>query len=732
MRDATDLVAKRAQLMRALSAVVDTLDEYQDILEDFPGVRPMRETAEKMEAESDALLEEGRLLRLGVVGQIKAGKSTLLNLLLFDGREVLPRAATPMTASLTHIVRNESLGNDHVEITVEYYSPEEWQEIETHAAEYRKAKEVGRTPADFLEASHQLVEMAQKRRSRVSDLPNSDTQSAAIDDLNEQLRSLVGADGELTPLVKSVTIQCGQGIPDLDIVDTPGLNDPILSRVRETQKLLAKCDAVLLLSSAGQFMSGADSDLLRSTLPAEGITKRVLIGSKFDSALVDAAIIYGHDLQAVAETVKRRLMEHAYGEISSNDGPVSIDRDDVLFMSAMCAILATKDQSKWSAVEHEAFDTLRQSYPDWLDSPVNGAINDATRTNLRELVGRKAGVDGRIATIRDNKDNIIREKVDTYLKQKTMSLRTGMEELIGHVIQDQDQIRNSTLHQLHDKQKNAHEMIDQVTDQIVEIWAKMVNDEKAGINRLKQRCDEEIEDARESAVSDFVKVEIEHRRVGKPGGFLGLRWIFRELTGKPHYDVETYEKRVLDENLMRRTLDQTYDKIRSAIRKDFDGLFGQRFVSDVKRKLQGAIAGILDNEAATEFASSSVKRSVGGAVEAIAERARSDLSARGSDGIGGRFDVAVQDDVKRSSSQARDYINTISDGVTGRIAAAVKTLNDVIEEAKPNLVPRATEDLRKYYERLQREIADREFKLQRYEQAVVELRRHDQRLTLSA
>ena len=731
MRDATDLVAKRAQLMRALLAVVDTLDEYQDILEDCPGVRPMRETAEKVKAESDALLEEGRLLRLGIVGQIKAGKSTLLNLLLFDGREVLPRAATPMTASLTHIVRNESLAIDQAEITVEYYSREEWQQIEEHAAAYRKAKEAGRTPDDFLKASHELIEMAQKRRIRVSDHPDTDTQAAAIDDLNRQLRSLVGADGELTPLVKSVTIQCGQGIPDLDIVDTPGLNDPILSRVRETQKLLAKCDAVLLLSYAGQFMGGSDSELLRSTLPAEGIKERVLIGSKFDSALIDAAIRHGHDLQAAAETVKRDLMD-AYGEISSNDGPASIGRDDVLFMSAMCAVLATKDQSKWSAVEHDAFDTLRQSYPDWLDSPVNGAINDATKTNLRELVGRRAGVDGRIATIRDNKDKIIREKVEEYLTQKTMSIRTGMEELIDHVIQDWDQIRNSTLHQLHDRQKNAHEMIDQVTDQIVEIWAKMVNDEKAGINRLKQRCEEEIEDARESAVSDFVKVEIEHRRVGKPGGFLGLRWIFRELTGKPHYDVETYEKRVPGENLMRMTLDQTYDKIRSAIRKDFDGLFGQRFVSDVKRKLQGAIADILDNEAATEIASSSVKRSVGGAVEAIAERARSDLSVRGSDGIGGRFDVAVQDDVKKSSSQARDYINTISDGVTGRIAAAVKTLNDVIEEAKPNLVARATEDLRKYYERLQKEIADREFKLQRYEQAVVELRRHDQRLTLSA
>ena len=44
-----------------------------------------------------------RTLRVGIVGRVKSGKSSLLNSLLFDGKDILPKSATPMTATLTHI-----------------------------------------------------------------------------------------------------------------------------------------------------------------------------------------------------------------------------------------------------------------------------------------------------------------------------------------------------------------------------------------------------------------------------------------------------------------------------------------------------------------------------------------------------------------------------------------------------------------------------------------------------
>ncbi len=58
-----------------------------------------------------------RNLKVGIIGRVKAGKSSLLNALIFEGKEVLPKAATPMTASLTVLKYAEKLSAE-VELTM--------------------------------------------------------------------------------------------------------------------------------------------------------------------------------------------------------------------------------------------------------------------------------------------------------------------------------------------------------------------------------------------------------------------------------------------------------------------------------------------------------------------------------------------------------------------------------------------------------------------------------------
>ncbi|WP_249963303.1 dynamin family protein [Histophilus somni] len=59
--------------------------------------------------------DDKKLLRIGIVGRVKAGKSSLLNALVFDGEDVLPKAATPMTAALT-IMKYNQAGNACAEV----------------------------------------------------------------------------------------------------------------------------------------------------------------------------------------------------------------------------------------------------------------------------------------------------------------------------------------------------------------------------------------------------------------------------------------------------------------------------------------------------------------------------------------------------------------------------------------------------------------------------------------
>ena len=50
---------------------------------------------------------EDRKLNIGIIGQIKAGKSSFLNSLLFKGKDVLSKAVIPKTAVLTKIEYSE-------------------------------------------------------------------------------------------------------------------------------------------------------------------------------------------------------------------------------------------------------------------------------------------------------------------------------------------------------------------------------------------------------------------------------------------------------------------------------------------------------------------------------------------------------------------------------------------------------------------------------------------------
>ena len=62
-------------------------------------VEPIRRIRDLLERQGAEVLEKGKLLQIGVMGQIKSGKSTFVNALLFGGKQVLPKGATPKTAN---------------------------------------------------------------------------------------------------------------------------------------------------------------------------------------------------------------------------------------------------------------------------------------------------------------------------------------------------------------------------------------------------------------------------------------------------------------------------------------------------------------------------------------------------------------------------------------------------------------------------------------------------------
>lgn len=86
---------------------------------------------EELEKTLKEMQAKDRDLKVGIIGRVKAGKSSLLNALIFEGVEVLPKAATPMTASLTALKYANTLSTE-----VEFYSLKDIAELKNEHERY--------------------------------------------------------------------------------------------------------------------------------------------------------------------------------------------------------------------------------------------------------------------------------------------------------------------------------------------------------------------------------------------------------------------------------------------------------------------------------------------------------------------------------------------------------------------------------------------------------------------
>ena len=66
----------------------------------FGDLRELINMVESFRKEYEEYMSEEKAI-VSVIGVVKAGKSSFLNCLLFEGKNLLPKAITPMTATLT-------------------------------------------------------------------------------------------------------------------------------------------------------------------------------------------------------------------------------------------------------------------------------------------------------------------------------------------------------------------------------------------------------------------------------------------------------------------------------------------------------------------------------------------------------------------------------------------------------------------------------------------------------
>ena len=436
---------------------------------------------------ADKLLGENKVLKIGVVGQVKAGKSSFLNSLFFDGENVLPRASTPMTAGLTVL----EYGEENM-FSIDYYNENEWNTFEGKAKQYddflqeqkgmlsegynlsdEEIARMANISEDLTSAKELVSSCSGTARSKIKAQSFVETKTFSdISDLQDILADYVGAEGRYTSVVKSLTIKLNdERLKNLRIVDTPGVNDPIQSREFRTREFLRECHGVFLLSYAGRFFDSTDVNFLSGRIGSQGIGTVVLIASKFDSVLQDVGTKFPDDLVGAWEDCERQLKKQFRRNLAESDYKGDEPRFDV--SSGIGYSIYNKPRDKWDSMEEHVVKQMKQFYPSNFD----------TIENIKETFFNLANID----VIRDNYlDGLFVKNRDRIMQSKLDGYFANVKKNLTNIIDDQRSALEKHYQFVNNNDISEMRKIGDSTRRIIKVI-------KADINTLANVCDDNAE-----------------------------------------------------------------------------------------------------------------------------------------------------------------------------------------------------------------------------------------------
>ncbi|GAA8153150.1 hypothetical protein HpDR142_04740 [Helicobacter pylori] len=467
---------------------------------------------EELEKTLKEMQAEDRDLKVGIIGRVKAGKSSLLNALIFEGVEVLPKAATPMTASLTILKYANTLSAE-----VEFYSPKDIAELKNEHERYvrefnrivdeevkkqkekqslsNRAKEgfrnVGnkmlgrnknpeaapkenilsdkeinnraeRIAKNELEKDTRLVssydQYEKMKKSGSLNTKNLDPriQANSLQELNQKLLQFVGADGKYMPYTKAVRISLNNhNLKDLEVIDTPGVNDPIASREEHTKALLKDCDVVFIVSPSGQFLTESDMSLFDRVSHKEGLQEIYFVASQADSTVGSMSEVEksNQHLPTAFENAQKSLSSQlnnimgALIEKYPNQREVfeKAIKNGVILASGVCFSMHKdfNNQASWERSQkteeyHNALRNLRDSYPDAFSS------DDKSKESLLFLSNMGA-IEERLKKAAQEKEKIMSQKLQNYTESQANNLHALIVQLLQNLEEEKRGLKALTL-----------------------------------------------------------------------------------------------------------------------------------------------------------------------------------------------------------------------------------------------------------------------------------------------
>lgn len=710
--------AKANAYLQQARQIEQTLSEHQELFDegkflDFQSVTTTLET-EIQRAQQDA-----RKLSIGIVGAMKAGKSSFLNACIFGGKDVLPKAATPMTAALTRIRYSET-----PQATVHFYERKDWEKIEDNAQKYEEqlntkysnyCKIYDRSHADstegvcskqvfertlfqqdvseVLKSAKELTQMVGSNSAILEHLGDADVLDG---DIMAKLQDYVGAHGRFTPIVNYVELEVNlPELEDLEIVDTPGLNDPIVSRSYATRQFLRACDVVILLSPCSQFMDANTVGLMANGLPDNGVRKVIVVGSKLDSGLLNEpkgsfAVASQHALNSYKGQF-RNTMQQAMRNNPRRAGIMEkISESDLLFVSSTCSSMARKQKQHQplSPAENLVLQNLHSNFPDFDEALLSsiGGINKVLKT---------------LEAVRQQKAEIIHGRNNTLLETAQINHLRALDKIQQELSSSRTTLKNSTSEQLLQRTKAIQQVMESSRGKLMYIFDGAAIGCKNKVNQLLPQLTLEQQNHQRLDVQTSSE---EHHGVEGTGLF-GLI--------KEHYSYTVTNNRV-DVSEVVTNLEHHASTCQNTINQEFQYVFNREQLS------HRIVEVVLDafRKSDMEFDEDDIRLPLQNVLNELSSpEIRFDYTTY-IDKVESQFPAgyAENDDIHKLKSLQTRLLNEIDQDMGQQLTAALQGAANMLNKQAVTFADRIQELLCGELEKLQGQIQERETYLAAYQQ----------------
>lgn len=657
--------------------------------------------------------KEEDILNIAIMGQVKAGKSSFLNALLFNGKPILPEAATPKTANLTRISYAEK-----PRLEVEFFSETDWKLVQNLANSDSNDN-------DTKMAKEQVAMIQQAGIDPIATIQKGthiqETQN--LDDIMAVLNDYAGNDGKYTALVKMIRLYLP--LPELqgyNIIDTPGMNDPVISRTQRTKEEMANSDVVFFLSRASNFLDSSDVNLITSQLPEAGVKRLVIMAGQYDSAINQDG--YDRDSLAITEAnIQKRQLEHSnkiLAQMIEKKRKIGQDKiadlldgiDEPIFSSTYAYGYANWSQDRWNEGMKHSYSEL----VDIADEQWNGY--QFSKADWERIAGFDK-LQSAYEQARKDKIVIIEQQKLGLLPEAITNLKTWQNQFKEQIEQRIVSLQDSDISQLNQKQAMYEAKIQAVVDSLGSVLEKTIND----VEKTKQNTTENLANRLEDAsdLQTYTGTEqVEKRRTIESDGKKFFRTISFGLYDGREY--ETYYKTVEYEYA---SVSDAVDNLtsythraKSDIERAFDRLVNPK---TIKIDLKKALMNVLDTSD-TSFDAVQFRNIIEQSIARIElpklELSLGDVSSMISD----RFSSShVRDtyQLKRTLESSLEYIH---DKLNHEFVYQVNNVIDTLQNIQNNLANNLTKNIQDELDQLRKDLQERENTINSYQQLLANLK----------